>query len=296
MNADEKTISLQQDQSYLALIEKIDAIKTELSEVRSLIGPFGVPLPDGRMLVQTLYGIKYLIDPNDLVMAPQLIVYRQWEPDLSRYFSYNAHKDTVFVDVGANFGYFTCLVGSKIGVNGLGKVYAFEPNPKLYSLLENNKFINWSMCPIEAYKIAVGAAEQLVQLHIPLNRAANATLSASTFANTNQIDVMMRRLDDVIPHNQTVDLMKIDVEGHEYGVLKGAANVIARSPNLRIVIEWSLEQMVDAGCSAEQMLDLFAEQQLVAFELPSDGQKLVKKFDSAELSSTPYGNIVLAKA
>ena len=82
------------------LTAQIERIGTELRQIRSLVGPFGVPFPDGTMLVQTLYGTKYFIDPTDMVMAPQLVVYRQWESDLSTFMVNSTTKHTVFVDVG----------------------------------------------------------------------------------------------------------------------------------------------------------------------------------------------------
>jgi len=46
------------------LLQKIDALTANVVELRALVGPFGVPMSNGSMLVQTLYGIKYLIDPG----------------------------------------------------------------------------------------------------------------------------------------------------------------------------------------------------------------------------------------
>src|ERR1700759_5244650 len=103
--------------------------------MRQLIGPFGLSFPNEEILVQTLHGTKYFIDANDLVMTPQLVVYRQWESDLSAFFIRSLTPDTSFVDIGANFGYFTCLAGSRIGTTGRGRVIAVEPNPHMYRLL-----------------------------------------------------------------------------------------------------------------------------------------------------------------
>ena len=82
----------------------LDNISASLREMRSLVGPFGLTLPDGSLLVQSLYGNKYLIDPLDLIISPNLVIYRQWEPDLSALVLGEVKPDTVFIDVGANFG------------------------------------------------------------------------------------------------------------------------------------------------------------------------------------------------
>ena len=229
-------------------------LREAVSDVRGLVGPFGVRIDDDQLLVQTLYGVKYLIDPHDLIMTPQLIVYRQWEADLSHFFNTRMTPDTVFVDIGANFGYFTCLAGARIGPSGSGRIYSVEPNPAMVKLLRANILINWSMCPIEVHPVALGAVDRVVQLSIPADRAANGSLTSVDPSCERVVDVPMVRLDDLIPPGAAVDLVKLDVEGHEYGVLAGAARVITESPSIQIVMEWSSRQMIDAGYSTDAML------------------------------------------
>jgi FkbM family methyltransferase len=246
---------LQEINTQLAAIRgQLQDLREAVADVRGLVGPFGVKIDDDQLLVQTLYGVKYLVDPHDLIMTPQLIVYRQWEADLSRFFNTKVTPDTVFVDIGANFGYFTCLAGSRIGPSGSGRVYAVEPNPALVKLLRANTLINWSMCPIEVHPVALGAVDRVVQLSIPSDRAANGSLTAGDPSSERVVDVPMVRLDDLVPAGTAVDLVKLDVEGHEYGVLAGAARVIAESPSIQIVMEWSSRQMIDAGYSIDAML------------------------------------------
>lgn len=63
------------------------------------------------MFVQTIHQTIFMIDPLDLIIAPYLIVYRLSVAELTALFLRSLYKDMVFVDVGAIFGYFTCLVG-----------------------------------------------------------------------------------------------------------------------------------------------------------------------------------------
>lgn len=248
------------------------------------------------MLVQTIHGTKYLIDPNDRIMAPQLIVYRQWESDLSTLFLNNLTNDSVVVDVGANFGYFTCLAGSKIGAGAKGRVFAFEPNPRLLTLLRDNCKINWSMAPIEIHDTAVGAAGGHAVLSIPRNGAANASLT-QLGGDHDKVDVEVVSLDDSIPRTVAVDLMKIDVEGHEMAVLLGARDIIDRSPNLHIVMEWSVVQIQEAGNSVDDIVDVILDLGLVPKSIP-ESRKLADApvLDIGVLKATPYANIILAQA
>ena len=129
----------------LRLGSEIAALRCSVEEIRTLVGPFGVSFPDGTTLVQTLFGHKYFVDSSDLVMTPQLIVYRQWESELSSFIHSSVTADSVFVDVGANFGYFSVLAAARMGVSGRGFVVAVEPNPQMVALLRKNAAINWSI-------------------------------------------------------------------------------------------------------------------------------------------------------
>jgi len=252
------------DDTLAQILESIESLKREVSEIsttthsiRQLVGPFAATFTDGSMLVQTIHGVKYFIDPDDLITAPQMIIYRQWEADLSNLFRQLCTPASVVIDVGANFGYFTCLAGTLVGARGKGHIYAFEPNPKLARLLRRNVEINWSMAPIVIHETAVANLSGPVTLHIPHAHSANASLSASASLDADRVDVQAIRLDDIIPSDVIVDIMKIDVEGHEFGVLCGAQNVISRSPAIKIIVEWSRSQMADAGVDPFDIIRYF---------------------------------------
>ena len=144
-------------------------------------------------------------------------------------------SDTVFVDVGANIGYFTLLAGSRIHAGGAGRVIAVEPNPECCALIERNLVINWSMCEIALHKVAVGARSGEVWLASPADRAANAHLVERDGEDEGErkFRVAMETLDALVPEGLAVDILKIDVEGHELAVFDGARRVIAQSPNIQ---------------------------------------------------------------
>ncbi len=273
---------------------RVEEIKDLLTEVRQVVGPFGALLGPGRLLVQTLHGLKYLIDPDDLIMTPQLVVYRQWEPELSALVSRTLTADSVFVDVGANFGYFACLAGSRIGPHGRGRVIAIEPNPAMVALLEANIAINWSMSPVEINALAVGERSDRAVLSIPTSKAANASLSVNPamVEGGQTLAVEVKPLDLVVPDGLVVDLLKIDVEGHETAVLLGADRVLSQSPNITIVLEWSKAQMSEAGYEPRALIQLITRLGLAAYAISPDGAAS-EHLTADRLEATAYANIVL---
>ena len=280
--------------------ERLKHVETLLREIRSLVGPFGTLFPDGTMLIQTLHGLKYFIDPSDEIMAPQLVVYRQWEPDLSSFIISSVTSDTVFVDIGANFGYFTCLAASKIGSNGTGRVISVEPNPAMQRLLRKNVRINWSLGPIEIHNCAIADRTGFVEFVVPNGRAANASVVASPAAQDDGRFIVPSQSLDELLKGAKVDLIKVDVEGFETAVLRGANNTLRKSAEVQIVLEWSLAQMQTAGFVAEDLMKVIADQQFTAYHLPpsrfaNDATWSKLKIDLNALKETKYENVLLRR-
>ncbi len=296
--------SLANIEQRLARMEaQLQAIAQNTSETRRLIGPWAATLGDGKLLVHTLHSLLMIVDSTDLIITPQLVVYRQWEPDLTQLIWRSCGPETVFVDVGANIGYFTLLAGSRIHAGSRGRVIAVEPNPECCALIERNLIINWSMCDIKLHKVAVGAESGEVWLSSPIDRAANAHLSFSDAETSGErrFRVPIEPLDALVPEGLAVDILKVDVEGHELQVFHGATRVIAQSPHIKIIMEWSLKQMMEAGISVSTLQYKLKSLGLVARRLPTskslhditDENSPLIPFE--ELSRLDYDNILLTK-
>ena len=127
------------------------------------------------------------------------------------------------MDVGANVGAYS-LRAASIGM----KVYAFEPNPENVKVLKRNTEIN--RLSIELLECALGSSEGNAKL------SPNGALSRVSADGA--VPVQVRTLDSFdLP---TVDLLKVDVEGYELEVLKGAAETLERShPDIIIEVhDW----------------------------------------------------------
>jgi FkbM family methyltransferase len=279
------------------------SIEDTVRDTRRLVGPFAASLADGKLLVHTTYSTLLIVDSSDLIITPQLVIYRRWEPELTELIWNSCHTDTVFVDVGANIGYFTVLAGSRIRDGGKGRVIAVEPNPACLPLLERNLVINWSMCPIEVHKVAAGAAPGEAWLASPASRAANAHISAA--GEDAEIEqrtaIRVETLDSLVPESLAVDILKIDVEGHEISVFRGAERIIARSPDIKIVMEWSPGQIAAAGVSVAEIQANLRRLGLVARRLPRGGSLHQLTLENSplipidRLSDLAYDNILLTR-
>jgi FkbM family methyltransferase len=136
------------------------------------------------------------------------------------------------VDVGANRGVWTHQMAAVCP-----KVYAFEPNPKMFAILDAARPAN-----AEARQIALSDRTGVASLNVPRsargfsNQHASLEINWSGAMESGVVEVATARLDDL--GLEPVGFIKIDVEGHEAAVIAGAAGLIARDrPTLLVELE-----------------------------------------------------------
>lgn len=157
------------------------------------------------------------------------------EPGLTKYLveTYSNSPGGNFLDVGANIGYFSCLLGKLAGPGG--KVVSIEPEPQNRQLLETNLRLN-NLSNVTVHPCAVGAADGTARMGIykPANRGRHSLVDLDSCKKF--IDVPVRRLDEVLQNSgvPTWTLMKLDVEGFEPFVFAGAAQTLSRTESLAL--------------------------------------------------------------
>ena len=131
------------------------------------------------------------------------------------------------VDVGANIGYMTAALARCVGPAGM--VISFEPHPTIYKeLLANVPLLAVSRNGrVHARQAAVGASRSVMQLHVPEDLERHPGESSlrrldHLKESSQQISVEVWALDDELPDDARIGVMKLDVEGFELEVLKGA--------------------------------------------------------------------------
>jgi FkbM family methyltransferase len=141
----------------------------------------------------------------------------------------------VAVDVGAHWGGFSLLLGKLVGKGG--KVFSFEPFPKSFKLLKRNLKINHLTDRVKVYPFAVGDKNEEVKLKVASTSSGHNSILRKNLPAREVLRVKQVRLDDALKTSK-VDFLKIDVEGYEYFVLKGAENLI-KNNRLWLFLEYS---------------------------------------------------------
>ncbi|MBE3128584.1 MAG: FkbM family methyltransferase [Actinobacteria bacterium] len=127
-----------------------------------------------------------------------------------------------FIDVGANIGKFSVIVAKNL----YGKVYAIEPHPQTFDILRKNIKLN-NLKNVEAINFACSSKKGDIDLYIDERGTLGHSIKAdSKSVGKRKIKVKAICLDDLEIDN--VKLIKIDVEGAESDVLKGAKKILER--------------------------------------------------------------------
>ena len=148
-----------------------------------------------------------------------------YEPNVTAVFVDRLRPGMNVLDIGANIGWYTMLSASLVGPSG--SVTAIEPNPESAKLLEASRRAN-SFDNVTVLQVAAGREAGLLVLHGSYGDAMTLAAPADAAALTDATTVPSFKLDDLIPHDKKIDLVKIDVQGAEYNALLGTSALIKR--------------------------------------------------------------------
>lgn len=166
--------------------------------------------------------------------------------------------DSTFLDVGANIGYMTSIAIARLESfsQSNGKVIAYEPHPSIYHDFLQPNVERWrsqiEYTQISLHQIALSDRSGLAELAIPVEFERNQglaqvipisedsgdfSLKYSPVKSFDRLSIQCQRLDDCFADTDTVNLMKIDVEGHELAVFKGASKCLQQQRIHHIIFE-----------------------------------------------------------
>jgi FkbM family methyltransferase len=199
-----------------------------------------------------------LLDHEDLVQR-EIMLTGGWEPNTWRSISANIGKGGVLVDVGAHVGYCSLKAANVVGPSG--HVLAIEPNPDTLQTLRANIQANGdNMIAVEP--VACSDSDSMVEFFAAARKNTGASsMSESNASNWGPVgksfQVRARPLDALIMESglARVDVIKIDVEGAEFLVLKGAQQTLDRYHPV-IVMELEEGQLKSMGTSSAEILAL----------------------------------------
>jgi FkbM family methyltransferase len=266
-------------------------ILSRLERLERLIeGGRTAPVGNNRLLIRVVAGeyiFGFFLHADDRNIMPSLAVHGNYEPDLTNYFLSTIRDTDHCLDVGANFGYFTCLMACRAPN---GRTIGIEPDPEVFELLRDNIFANCVQRCASPLQAAVGETEGSLTLYKRITRSGSTSIAqvppeilrAYGEPDSPSLKVVCRPVDSLLPQfDGRIDVIKIDVEGAEPLVFRGAKETLERNPNVKIVMEWLPAQIQAAGFDPGEFLGELEALGLAAAVVGPQGPIPL------ELSSTP---------
>tara|TARA_Y100000296_G_C5153144_1_gene247512 strand:- start:518 stop:1375 length:858 start_codon:yes stop_codon:yes gene_type:complete len=159
-----------------------------------------------------------------------------FEPETYSLFTRLIHPGMTFIDAGGCVGDFSILASRIVGESG--RVVVFEPNINNFRQLSSNIDIN-NCTNVSVFNLALGSDNGEIELTSSLSGSGDSIHGQINSSNTPQkYKATIRSLDSISEELKldNIDIIKIDVEGHELELLKGALKQIESNPNIKLCI------------------------------------------------------------
>jgi len=180
---------------------------------------------------------KLILDRSNIHDFQMLKIFESgeiYEPEVSSYIIGNLKLGEIFMDIGANNGYYSILAADLVGPNG--KVISIEPNPDvLQRLLYNVKFNNLSN--VVTLNVALSDHDGKAMLYLNKNSEDGLASLAKGEQNQPLCEVELKRFDHLFM-NEKISIVKMDVEGSEIDIIKGMENYLKSHKKIKIIMEW----------------------------------------------------------
>jgi FkbM family methyltransferase len=196
-------------------------------------------------IVGLLFGHRIKAVVNETIMRLDLcegiqrgMFLGSYEPIQTTWFKQCLRQGDVFIDVGANCGYYTTLAALLVGPTG--RIFAFEPSPIASQVIEE-MIKDSNLQNVLLTKAAVGREPSNVSLFLPTTRHLHSPSILYSDPSFVPIKVPVLALDDFMPLESIskIKLVKIDVEGYEPDVLSGMERLIKEKRIENIICEFN---------------------------------------------------------
>lgn len=239
-------------------------------------------------------GTRILVDTRSIDIGIHLLTLGRWETAYTTLFTRLLNPGDTVLDLGANHGVYALIAAQAVGPSG--RVHAFEPNPRLAHLVDMSLRLNgfgWAQAH------AVGASDEAGTAKLVFTDSfsgGGAVASDAADARRPGVECRLVMLDEIFADPAfRPDVVKMDVEGHEGRVLRGMRGILARSPGIRIMMEFAPEMMARSGVPVTEVVALLSGLGLNAWTIDAEGGLTAAPWDTLAREATGIQNILVAR-
>jgi FkbM family methyltransferase len=200
------------------------------------------------------------------------------------------------LDIGANIGYTASVLARAIAPDE--KVYAFEPEPFNFRILEQTALQREFSGKIVPLQLAVGAENRTINLWINDRHHADHRVVTEQFGSAHpgskQVSVSLVSIDSFLESKpRNVSFIKIDVQGYELAVCQGMQETLRQNPDIAIVLEFMPSAMRELGFEPSHLIDFLVARDFKIYRIHPRGKLSLGMPDIMNDSS--YFNLLFSR-
>lgn len=236
-----------------------------------------IKLPGGEIIYTNSLGVKLRIDPAEYQMR-QIYLYDYYEKNTIRHLKRLCEPGFTFVDVGANIGFYSLVMGKLLRDTGI--IYSFEPNGDTYKKFKENIELN-QLRNISLHKVGLSDTEKDVEIIYNLRNSGTASIFKPATAAEKKETIHLMKFDDFCnaENLENINLLKVDIEGSELSFLVGAEYAIKRNRKLAMAVEMMDENCMNIGYTISELFQYIVGLGFKAY-LPRPFPFALKQVDS----------------
>lgn len=234
------------------------------------VGTLGAYTASEREIVTKIFsGLKMYLDPRDISVVPHVILDGIWEDAITKaWLSVQRPATTVF-DIGANFGYYGILAAQLVEPND-ARIILFEANPNLLPYIRKTLSVNWLNRHTIVEGVGISDKAGTAELTILRDYIGSSSLHSVEHLNRYVRNSMMVVAEDTVTVNtvsidgycqqhgiESIDLIKMDIEGYEEKAYAGMKGMIEKSPRMILFLEFTRPAYEDPEGFYNEMLSDF---------------------------------------
>jgi FkbM family methyltransferase len=257
-----------------------------LAAYLALAWPYRTPDYDGKepvaLRIDGMPGLAMYLDPKDVVMTQVILSTGLWEAEETGQFLRTVKPGYTVVDAGANAGYYT-IIGSRL-VGDRGKVYAFEPEPASFALLEKNVRLN-GLTNVVLERKALSNRKGVIKLFIAKANKGDHRIYQPEGESRPSVDVEAVRLDEYFKGQERgIDVLKSDTQGAEGVILEGMTGLLeGRTDGPVIFMEFWPYALQAMGTDAGAVLKRLQSYHYQFYDFHTNRYKKLARIEPADL-------------
>ncbi len=221
--------------------------------------------------IESLPPFKLFLHPDDKVVTTWILADGIWESNETHWTMQLVREGDTYVDLGANIGYYTVLASKLVG--DTGKVFAFEPDPVNFSILERNVQLN-GLTNVVLEQKAVSNEPGTLKLFLNETNKGDHRIF-QTEAGQQSVEVEAVRLDDYFAdYDKPIDFVKIDTQGAEGVILEGMDGILRKNEDIVMAIEFFPLGLSGLNFKAEDVVKFLRGHDLMFFDIGPGGNKI----------------------